>query len=292
MDKRNVLLRIKLCPGIGLKGENIIYDWISNHPNSDNLSLEEIQNCIVECLKANHLKYQRFIDNFKSSKLDEEVKINKTENWICILDDHYPTQLKEMYLPPIVLFFRGNIDLFFSPAMLGIVGSRKCSQYSITAMKKIVTKTITNRYVIVSGLAAGVDTLGHQIALANNGKTIAVLGTGLNKNYPSSNKWLQRELENDNLIISEYGLNDGPQKHHFVERNRIIAGLSHKLLVVEARMKSGSLITASLALQNDRDVLAIPGSIISGYSAGTNALIAAGAQACLDDKDLLGRIVI
>ena len=159
-------------------------------------------------------------------------------------------------------------------------------------MKKIFSQNVISHYVIVSGLAEGVDTLGHQIALANRGKTIAVLGTGLDCFYPRSNQGLQIELTKNNLVLSEYDSGIGPRKHHFVERNRIIAGLSQKLLVVEARLKSGSLITASLALQNNRDILAVPGNVNSSYSAGSNELIAAGCQPCLDERDVLGRIVI
>ncbi|KRN78988.1 DNA protecting protein DprA [Fructilactobacillus lindneri DSM 20690 = JCM 11027] len=243
-------------------------------------------------MSENHLRTQNFKIDFLSSSLDKLIKINQQQNWISILDDSYPQQLKEIYLPPIILFYAGDINLLTKNAMLGVVGSRKCSKYAVSAMKKAITSKVTDYFVIVSGLAAGVDTLGHQITLANQGKTIAVLGTGLNRYYPYSNQRLQQQLMADQLVLSEYGLDDGPKKFHFVERNRIIAGLSQKLLVVEAREKSGSLITASLALRENREVLAIPGNIDSYFSTGANELIAAGGQPCLDERDLLGRVVI
>ncbi|WP_395318490.1 DNA-processing protein DprA [Fructilactobacillus frigidiflavus] len=291
MDKRSLLLRIKLCPGIGLKGENLAYQWLQNEDISK-LDIEEVQAMIINLLRDQHLNYQKFAVSFLSREINIMVTNTMRRQWITIFDDVYPQQLKEMYLPPIILFYAGNLALLREANLLGVVGSRKCSKYAVQAMKKIFSQTVISHYVIVSGLAEGVDTLGHQIALANHGKTIAVLGTGLDCFYPRSNQTIQLDLMKNNLVLSEYNYGVGPRKHHFVERNRIIAGLSQKLLVVEARLKSGSLITASLALQNNRDILAVPGNVNSHYSAGSNELIAAGCQPCLDERDVLGRIVI
>lgn len=291
MDKRTLLLRIKLCPGIGLKGENLAYQWLKNE-NIGNLDIEEVQAMTINLLREHHLNYQKFAVFFLSRDLNIMVNQAMRKKWITIFDDIYPEQLKEMYLPPVILFYAGNLNLLNEKNLLGVVGSRKCSKYAVQAMKKIFSQNVISHYVIVSGLAEGVDTLGHQIALANRGKTIAVLGTGLDCFYTRSNQGLQIELTKNNLVLSEYDSGIGPRKHHFVERNRIIAGLSQKLLVVEARLKSGSLITASLALQNNRDILAVPGNVNSSYSAGSNELIAAGCQPCLDERDVLGRIII
>ncbi|WP_429970887.1 DNA-processing protein DprA [Fructilactobacillus sp. Tb1] len=291
MDKRSLLLRIKLCPGIGLKGEYLAYCWLETQ-DINTLDIEEVQAMIINLLRDNHLNYKKFAVSFLSREINILVNQAMNQNWITICDNIYPTQLKEMYLPPIVLFYAGNLKLLEANNLLGVVGSRKCSKYAVQAMKKIFSQQVVDSFVIVSGLAEGVDTLGHQIALAKQGKTIAVLGTGLDCFYPRSNEGIQLELMKDNLVVSEYFYGTGPRKHHFVERNRIIAGLSQKLLVVEARLKSGSLITASLALQNNRDILAVPGNVNSSYSAGSNELIAAGCQPCLDEKDVLGRVVI
>ncbi|USS87421.1 DNA-processing protein DprA [Fructilactobacillus hinvesii] len=292
MDKREFLLRIKLCPGIGLKGESLIYDWLLQQVHFASYSLAGLLQPLAALLRAHRLKTSSFIQHFLSPELSERVQANQRGGWITILDAEYPAQLKEIFLPPIVLFFAGKLKFLTKIPVLGIVGSRKCSAYAVNSLKRTVTAPVVKQYLIVSGLAAGVDTLGHQLALAHQGQTVAVLGTGLDHYYPAANRALQQELVRHQLVITEYPLGFGPRRYQFVERNRIIAGLCQKLLVVEARQKSGSLITASLALQSNRDVLAIPGNINSQLSLGANELIAAGAQPCIDTQDLLGRVVL
>ncbi|KRN13570.1 DNA processing protein [Fructilactobacillus fructivorans] len=266
MDKRNLLLRIKLCPGIGIKGEATLAHWIKHASIESDLGVS-ILNQLTVILKKHHLKYERF-------------------DWITILDAEYPQQLADIYCPPIVLFFVGDVTILKTRS-ISIVGARQCTNYSIAAIKSILTKRVLKRFTIVSGLAKGVDCLSHQCALANNERTIGMIGTGLDGSYPSECMNVQNELMNTNLVVSEYPLGSKPLKYHFVERNRIIAGLCEKLIVVEAKQKSGSLITASLALSENRDVLAVPGNITSPLSIGCNQLIASGARPCLSDNDVL-----
>ncbi|WP_353937844.1 DNA-processing protein DprA [Fructilactobacillus ixorae] len=266
MDKREFLLRIKLCPGIGLKGESVIYTWLQQEPHFERYSLAGLLQTLAALLREHRLKVTPFVQNFLTAALTKQVQRNQAGGWITILDAAYPQQLREIFLPPLVLFYAGNLDLLRQTPVLGIVGSRNCSVYAIKSLKRTVTAPVVQRYVIVSGLATGVDTLGHQLALAHRGRTIAVLGTGLDHFYPAPNRELQHTLAHTQLVVTEYPLGVGPRRYQFVERNRIIAGLCQKLLVVEARQKSGSLITASLALQANRDVLAIPGNINSQLS--------------------------
>ena len=192
------------------------------------------------------------------------------------MDGAYPQRLKEIYLPPIVLFYRGNLSLINQRAV-AIVGSRDHSKYAKECIHELIPPIVNNGIVVVSGLARGVDTLAHEESLKTNGNTIAVIGSGLDVVYPPENANLYDMIAKRGLLLSEYPLESRPLKFHFPYRNRIIAGLSHGVCVIEAKEKSGSLITANLALSENREVFAVPGSIFSSHSKGTNSLIEAGA---------------
>ncbi|XIF19771.1 MAG: Hypothetical protein AJITA_00457 [Acetilactobacillus jinshanensis] len=170
---------------------------------------------------------------------------------------------------------------------LGVVGARKNSQYSIEAMGKILPPVVKKGITIVAGLAEGVDSLGHQCAIANQGKTIAVIGTGLDQVYPRFHHDLQKYIETHQLLLTEYPLGTPPLGYNFPTRNRIIAGLVETIMIVEAKQRSGSLITANLALDDNRNVTAIPGSITSPLSNGCNELIQEGAKPICCAKDIL-----
>lgn len=212
--------------------------------------------------------------------MDWDLEIKKLQEQkvkvITILDGGYPQRLKEIYLPPIVLFYRGNLSLINRRAV-AIVGSRDHSKYAKDCIHELIPVLVNDDVVVVSGLARGVDTLAHEETLKANGSTIAVIGSGLNVVYPSENSKLYDVIAKRGLILSEYPLQSRPLKFHFPYRNRIIAGLSHGVCVIEAKEKSGSLITANLALSENREVFAVPGSIFSIHSKGTNSLIEAGA---------------
>ena len=195
---------------------------------------------------------------------------------ITILDGAYPQRLREIYLPPIVLFYRGNLSLI-NQRSVAIVGSRDHSKYAKDCIHELIPALVNDGIVVISGLARGVDTLAHEETLKVNGNTIAVIGSGLDVVYPSENLKLYDVIAKRGLILSEYPLQSRPLKFHFPYRNRIIAGLSHGVCVIEAKEKSGSLITANLALSENREVFAVPGSIFSIHSKGTNSLIEAGA---------------
>ena len=198
----------------------------------------------------------------------------------------YPKRLKEIYLPPVVLFYKGRLELF-NRLSIGIVGARNHTPYSKEALEYLLPDILERKVSIISGLARGVDSLAHQLTLELNGETIAVIGNGINICYPKENQSLYDAIGKKGLILSEYPLDSPPLKFHFPYRNRIIAGLSHGLCVIEAKLHSGSLITANVALSENRQVFALPGNITSEYSKGTNELITAGAFPIRNANDIL-----
>lgn len=194
---------------------------------------------------------------------------------ICVDENRYPTPLKSIETPPPFLFVRGKIPPLFKS--IGVVGTRKITQYGLMVTEKIVTNLTLNNFVIISGLALGVDAYAHKTCLENKGVTIAVLGSGVDEFYPRTNYLLaQKILENNGAIISEYPIGTKPLKHHFPARNRIISGLSRGVLIAEAGIKSGALITARYALEQGREAFAIPNDITKKELSGTNYLIRKG----------------
>ncbi|WP_314077055.1 DNA-processing protein DprA [uncultured Granulicatella sp.] len=204
-------------------------------------------------------------------------------------DALYPKRLKEIYLPPVVLFYKGRLELF-NRLSIGIVGARNHTPYSKEALEYLLPDILERKVSIISGLARGVDSLAHQLTLDLKGETIAVIGNGINICYPKENQSLYDAIGKKGLILSEYPLDSPPLKFHFPYRNRIIAGLSHGLCVIEAKMHSGSLITANVALSENRQVFALPGNITSEYSKGTNELITAGAFPIRNANDILNSL--
>ena len=216
-----------------------------------------------------------------------ELKYRKEGIHFLMYEDAlYPKRLKEIYLPPVVLFYKGRLELF-NRLSIGIVGARNHTPYSKEALEYLLPEILERKVSIISGLARGVDSLAHQLTLDLKGETIAVIGNGINVSYPKENKALYDAIGRKGLILSEYPLDSPPLKFHFPYRNRIIAGLSHGLCVIEAKMHSGSLITANVALSENRQVFALPGNITSEYSKGTNELITAGAFPIRNANDIL-----
>ncbi len=212
------------------------------------------------------------------------------QNALCILDKEYPKLLKTIFDPPLFLFYQGNLALLQSEYLVTVVGSRTLSFYHQHALEKIITDCRQTALVITSGLAIGIDTLAHEQALANNLQTIAVLGSGFAKTvfYPKNNfKLGQQILKHDGLILSEYPPETKPNLYQFPQRNRILAGLSKATLVISGTLKSGTLITAQCALDNGREVFALPGNINQTLNEGPNDLINQGAQILLNAESIL-----
>ncbi|MGZ8957943.1 MAG: DNA-processing protein DprA [Methylosarcina sp.] len=198
----------------------------------------------------------------------------------------YPSQLKEISDPPPILFIRGNSELLSHP-QIAIVGSRNPSALGLETAFNFAKSLSQYGFVITSGLALGIDAASHQGALSAPGHTIAVAGTGLDRLYPARNKELAGKIVNSGAIVSEFPPGTPAKADHFPRRNRIISGLCQGLLVVEAARESGSLITARLALDQNREVFAIPGSIHNPLARGCNALIREGAKLVESCQDIL-----
>lgn len=226
-----------------------------------------------------------FIESYKNLDLKVCRELFNRYPSFSILDDVYPLSLKEIYNPPVLLFYQGDLELL-NQGKLAVVGARSASQMGVKAVKKVIAE-LQNRFVIVSGLARGIDTAAHIASLKNGGKTIAVIGCGLDTYYPKENRELQDYIAKHHLILTEYEAEQEPRKFHFPERNRIIAGLSQGVIVAEARLRSGSLITCERAMEEGRDVFAIPGNILDGKSDGCHHLIQEGAKCVISGFDVV-----
>ena len=206
---------------------------------------------------------------------------------ITINDRCYPEQLKQIYDAPKKLYVRGNKEILGGFG-IAIVGCRDNTKYGELITKNLAYNLAKNGVVIISGLAKGIDSFAHIGAIYAKGKTIAVLGNSINTIYPKENEIIAKKIiEYGGAIISEYPVGSKIEKKNFPARNRIISGLSQGVIVVEAKEKSGSLITADFALEQGKDIYAVPGSITSCHSAGTNNLIKDGAIPVTNYKDIL-----
>lgn len=219
----------------------------------------------------------------------EELK-KRRQVWpyqvITVLDEDYPPLLREIHQPPWVLYCLGNVRLLQTPA-IGMVGTRKPTSYGRMAAFRLARELAERGFTVVSGMARGIDTEAHKGALQANGGTVAVLGCGIDIVYPPENKKLYETIAEKGLILSEYPPGTPVHAGLFPQRNRIISGLSKGVVVVEAPVRSGALITADFALEQSRDVFAVPGPIYQAQSGGTNRLIREGAKIVTDVEDIL-----
>jgi DNA processing protein len=207
---------------------------------------------------------------------------------ITIKDEGYPALLKDIYDPPPVIYYQGNfVEIMKQKKGIAIVGSRKATYYGRRIAREIAGELSSRGYVIISGLARGIDTNAHIGSLEAGGLTIAILGCGIDRIYPAENKSLTYRIRENGAILSEFPIHTEPEKGNFPRRNRIISGLTLGTLVVEAAEKSGALITADFALDQGKEVFAIPGSIHSSLSKGCHNLIKQGAKLVNNYQDIL-----
>jgi len=209
---------------------------------------------------------------------------------ISYFDDDYPMLLKNVYRPPWVLFAKGDKSLLNRPFPLAVVGSREATSYGKKVIEYLFPELVKQEAVIISGLAKGIDTHAHQTAVHLGGKTIGVIAGGFQHIYPKENQTLANYMMEEHLVLSEYPPHIRPEKWHFPLRNRIIAGLARGTVVIEAKRRSGSFITADMALNEGREVFAVPGNILTPSSVGTNELIKIGAKLVKEPKDIIEEI--
>ena len=229
---------------------------------------------------------------FHDKAEEELLKVRELGGDVLNLDDgSYPYLLREIADPPITLYVKGNWQACFDAPCVAVVGSRRCSTYGENASQMLARDLAANGICIVSGLARGIDSAAHRGAIEAKGRTVAVMGTGIGQVYPKDNAKLVDEiLDTGGAIVSQFPLDTPPLSENFPYRNRIISGLSLGVLLVEASERSGSLITARLAMEQNREVLAVPGNITSKNSFGTNYLIKSGAKLVQQWQDVVSEL--
>ena len=289
-DNRNHLLEwltLHLAPGLGAASCRRLVDHFGGPkqvlaaPASSLAKVPGLRREAVAALGAIHT------DDIATRA---EVELDRTARLGIELitwdDDRYPDLLRTLHTPPMVLYVKGSI-VALNPPGLGMVGSRAATDYGKEIAHRFARALAREGFVIISGLALGIDAAAHEGAIAAGGKTIAVLGCGLDREYPLENRGLARKITAGGALISEYPLGTSPDSFRFPARNRIISGLALGVVVVEASKRSGSLITAQHALDQGREVFAVPGRIDSIKSAGTHWLLQQGAKLVHSITDII-----
>lgn len=276
-------LALFLCPKLGIVALRKLDALLPNILNVFQLPITELPNYKLtpnQVIKILNPDWQ-FIDKLtKWFELQQVTVLPFTHNL-------YPPLLLNTSRPPVLLFVKGNLDLLSQP-QIAFVGSRNPTAYGSQVTKSFVQDLVGINVVITSGLAIGIDGIAHKAALSNRGHTVAVLGSGLNNIYPKRHMSLAHQIvEQDGLLVSEFLPDVPPVQFNFPKRNRIIAGLSNGTVVVEAAIKSGSLITAQIAVEEGRDVFAVPGSIYNTLSDGCHHLIKQGAKIITCSGDIV-----
>ncbi len=254
--------------------------WHYNMKNTDMMNLLHIR----EETMAKIEQEKKYIDPEEEWSLLQKRNIKV----VTIAEEGYPALLKSIYSPPPVIYYQGNfVNIIKEAKSLAMVGSRKATYYGRKVARDMAGELAKSGYIVISGLARGIDTNAHLGALEADGLTIAVLGCGLDRIYPSENTNLARRIVEKGAVITEFPLFTKPEKGNFPRRNRIISGLSLGTIVVEANKKSGALITADYALEQGREVFSVPGSIYSFLSIGCHNLIKQGAKLVNNCQDIL-----
>jgi DNA processing protein len=270
-------------PSIGRVRLTQLKNYFGNLENAWKASIDELKHAGLDRVAL------RAITKWRPN-ISPETEIGKLDRYgIKVLtydDPDYPSRLKEIYDYPPVLYIRGSL-LPEDEWCLAVVGTRRATVYGKQVTEEIVTDLAQTKITIASGLAKGIDTIAHQSALAAGGRSLAVFACGLDIVYPGENAKLARDIIEHGALISEYPLGTKPRAENFPRRNRILSGLCLGVLITEAGETSGAMITARMALEQNREVFAIPGSILSPVSRGTNHLIQEGAKLVRDYTDIL-----
>jgi DNA processing protein len=274
---------LKNVPGIG----DLLFKRLIDRFNSPELVLEATQEDLVEVEGIT----PRLASAIKQSKIGDSVKkdldlvMQKRYKIVTMTDTEYPPLLLQIPDPPPFLYVLGRLN--GSIRNIAVVGSRNATRYGISTTRRLCHDLVKLKMTIASGMAVGIDSAAHEGALMGKGSTIAVLGSGLERVYPEQNRKLFHQIAENGAVISEFPLKTEPDAHNFPRRNRIISGMSLGTVVVEATKRSGSLITARLAAEQNREVFAVPGSIQSFKSTGTHTLIKQGAKLVEHAQDIM-----
>lgn len=265
-------------PGVGLKS---MHKLLAVYQSPANLISSSCSHSLLNDAAVDYIKmYQRRRSKHPILAYTEQVMTwleNPKHTIITLLDDDYPESLRQITDAPMILYLNGQRELLRT-MQIAIIGSRQATRNALSQAHKMAEQLVDLNITITGGLALGVDSAGHQGALNAGGNTIAVLGTGIDRVYPKQHAALAEQIAEQGLIVSEFPLKSPPLKRHFPLRNRIISGLSLGVLVVEATLRSGSLITARLALEQGRDVFAMPSSVANVKARGCHWLIKQGAK--------------
>lgn len=291
-DERRYWLGFSVFPGIGPMKFSQLLSKFGSAKNAWNSPKNDFKKIIGPAITE---KFISFRSSFDLQNYADKLN-NKKVSYVTINDKEYPQNLKQIKNPPFVLYCMGQVKLLnqdTNTKFIGVVGTRKVTQYGQEVTEMITEELVAGGCVIVSGLATGVDAIAHRTTIDNKGRTIAVLGCGVDVCYPSSNQQVYDNIiANGGLIVSEYPLSQLPTKGSFPSRNRIIAGLTDAIIVTEGAEDSGALITAEFAIEFDRKVFAVPGPITSQLSKGPNSLIGKGAKLVTGGKDILKELQI
>ena len=285
MTNRIAYIILNLIPGIG----TIKVKKLLEHYQSPIEILEEKSQILSKFsgigpkISSTIAQWRNYVD------IDQEIKTTESAgvSLITLADPEYPSLLREIYDPPLCLYVRGNVKSLSVPLILAIVGSRRTTRYGIESTKRLAISAVQSGWTVVSGLARGIDTAAHRSVLESDGTTIAVLGSGLGKIYPQDNVGLARQICEHGAIVSEFPMLSPPDRKSFPMRNRIISGLCKGTLVMEAGHHSGALITAQQAIDQGRQVFAVPGPINMPQSKGCHYLIKDGAKLVENFGDVL-----
>lgn len=289
MSERECYLGFSLCNGIGPVRFEGLLKHFGSAKKAWNASIRDLVPILGEALGV---KFNNFREEF--SITDYEERLNKKKvRFLILIDSNYPSLLKQIQRPPFVLYVKGSVEILKQvqnnmEKTIAVVGTRKVTQYGRDVTELLTAELVSAGFTIVSGLAMGVDAVAHQTAIDNNGKTIAVLGCGVDCATPAENQNLYDQIiERGGCVVSELPLGHSPTKGSFPARNRIIAGLSQGVIVTEGAEDSGALITADYALSFGRRVFAVPGPITSQLSKGPYKLIQKGAKLVTTAGDIL-----
>lgn len=275
-------LALRHCPGLGVRSQlrllstfGTAFNAFEAYKQWDKLGINE------------RIIHEMNRESWRTRALDEWKKVAKlSARFVLWSDEFYPKQLRNLPDAPILIYLRGDISLFKSPG-IALIGSRISSPHGLEVAAYLAKSLSACGIVVISGMANGIDSNAHKFALQEVGKSIGVLGTGIDIQYPSSNKYLFQQMAQEGLLLSEFAPGTPPYANNFPIRNRIISGLSIGVVVVEAARKSGSLITAKYALEQNRDVFAVPGPAMDKHCVGCQDLVRQGARAVFSVDDIL-----